>query len=129
MSDERYTASLPSLIHRIGREQANFIRAIATEHGCQIQRVRRSRNWQAQGSYNNLQALLKHLQAHDSLTNQFVIGKLVALLAQIEPPVTIEQQLAQLLQSNPNITLSELMDITQCDISQARLARFKNETL
>jgi len=129
MPDELHTVILPSLIHRIGREQAKLIGTIAIEHGCLINRIRRSRNWQAKGSYDNLQALLRTLQHQDSLTNRFVINKLTTLLEKIEPPLTIEQQLAQLLANNPNITLNEMMTITQCNVSQARLARFKNETL
>lgn len=129
MSDQLYTAPLPSLIHRIGREQTKALCTIACEHGCAINRVRRSRHWQVKGSYTNLQALRRSLQDQDSITHHFVISKLTVSLEKIEPPMTIEQQLALLLATNPNVTLNEMMEMTQCTVSQARLARFENDTL
>ncbi|OLQ91871.1 hypothetical protein BIY21_12710 [Vibrio ponticus] len=129
MDSERISVSLPSFIHRVGREQANLTRGLAAELGCELKRVRRSRNWQLLGEYHQIHALLLALRSLDSLKYKFTIGKLDTVLAQIEPPLTIEQQLAKLLETNPNITLAEMMEVTSCTLSEARTARFENDTL
>ncbi|OLQ90175.1 hypothetical protein BIY22_04010 [Vibrio panuliri] len=129
MPNERYSISLPSFIHRVGREQSNVTRALATQFGCELKRVRRSRNWLLVGDYSSLSELLVGLRIEDSLAHQFTINKLSVALARIEPPVTLEQQLAQLLNNNPNITLAEMMEVTGCDITDARKARFESDTL
>lgn len=129
METEQHKISLPSLIHRIGRDQVDSIREMAVEHGCMLKRIRRSRNWQVEGSYFSLRSLISELAKGDSLKFQYVIKKLSEAIANIEPPRTIEQQLADLVQKNPNITLNELVAETGCEISQARQARFHYESL
>nr|WP_232060892.1 ribosome recycling factor family protein [Vibrio taketomensis] len=100
METEQHKISLPSLIHRIGRDQVDSIREMAVEHGCLLKRIRRSRNWQVEGSYFSLRTLISELAKGDSLKFQYVIKKLNEAIANIEPPRTIEQQLADLLQKS-----------------------------
>ncbi|GAK83745.1 ribosome recycling factor [Vibrio ponticus] len=128
MSDDLISVPLPSLIHKIGREQAAELRQLAANFGCECKRIRRSRNWQLQGDFHGLRSLLDELQVRDSLTHQFALSRLSAALTKIQPPLSIEEQLQQLLQDNPNITLTEMMEATSCEIAQARVARFKNDT-
>lgn len=129
METEQHKISLPSLIHRIGRDQVDSIREMAVEHGCMLKRIRRSRNWQVEGCYFSLRTLISELAKGDSLKFQYVIKKLSEAIANIEPPRTIEQQLADLIKKNPNITLNELVAETGCEISQARQVRFHYESL
>ena len=129
MSDLLITISLPSFLHRIGRSSVNLARELAEQHHCELKRVRRSRHWKIVGEFSQLELLKKALISVDAIVYQFLLTKITAALAKIEPPLTLDQQLAQLIVAHPLMTLAELMHITQCSEAEARLARFENETL
>ncbi|BCN26580.1 ribosome recycling factor family protein [Vibrio alfacsensis] len=128
MGDTFITIPLPSLIHRIGGEQAKRAKTIAAEKKCGLKRIRRSRNWQIAGEALDLKAFLDHIKAQESEPMRFMITKLESGLAKhsdkLEP---LEAKLIRLVMENPNITLAELMSETNCTISQARTARFEAE--
>ncbi|MDA0147448.1 ribosome recycling factor family protein [Vibrio sp. LaRot3] len=116
------TISLPSLIHRIGREQLELARTLAHQYQCQLKRVRRSRHWQLIGEASLLSDFCSHLsQQSDS---RFIQDKVQLHLSSLKPSLSIEQQLALLIEAKPAITLSELMSETNCTQAQARRARF-----
>ncbi|EGU52088.1 hypothetical protein VINI7043_18701 [Vibrio nigripulchritudo ATCC 27043] len=126
MNKEKLLIPLPSLIHRIGGDNAKAAKSLATKHQCEMKRVRRSRNWQVTGTPDNLSALLANIQSMGSDTYQFVIKKMnEKLSAYYEVHEPVEQQLHSLILQNPNITLSELMERTNCTLAEARLARFE----
>ncbi|MEF1339629.1 ribosome recycling factor family protein, partial [Vibrio rotiferianus] len=58
MKDTTITIPLPSLIHRIGGDNAKRAKAIAVEKKCELKRIRRSRNWQITGEALDLKAFL-----------------------------------------------------------------------
>lgn len=130
MNTKTLTISLPSLIHRIGGEQAKRAKAIAMEKRCELKRVRRSRNWIMIGDALDLNAFLEHIKAEEPAALRFMISKLETGLAahqdKLEP---LEAKLVRLVLQNPNLTLAELMAATNCTIAQARSARFEAETL
>ncbi|BDQ67625.1 ribosome recycling factor family protein [Shewanella xiamenensis] len=120
---------LPSLIHRIGREAAKRAQAMALKHGCELKRVRRSRNWSITGQAIAIQSCCGELTAQsDAAEFAFMIKKIDSGLLQhadkLEP---LSAKLVRLINQNPAITLGELMQQTQCSISEARLARFEAE--
>ncbi len=119
-----HTISLPSLIHRIGGEQAKVAKQIAQETQCKIKRIRRSRNWQVEGMLHHLDAFSVQLKQVDERQFQFLIKKiddnLVVIKQQIEP---LELQVKRLLDNDPTMTLAELIQQTQCTLAQARTAR------
>ncbi|KII75741.1 ribosome recycling factor family protein [Vibrio renipiscarius] len=127
MSDVLITVALPSLIHRIGRTHTQWAREAALSHRCELKRVRRSRHWQLVGEHASLQQYKQCLIEQDAIIYQFVITKITQALAKVEPPLTIEQQLARLIEGNPAITLAELILATHCTEVQARRARFEHE--
>lgn len=61
--NEDITISLPSLIHRIGRDAVKQAQGIAKQYDCELKRVRRSRNWCIVGGAIQIQSCTAHLQA------------------------------------------------------------------
>lgn len=120
---------LPSLIHRIGREAVKRAQAIAVQNGCELKRVRRSRNWSITGQAIAIQSCCGELKGQsDTAEFAFLIKKIDSGLLQhadkLEP---LGAKLVRLINQNPAITLGELMQQTQCTMSEARLARFEAE--
>ncbi|QYJ70817.1 ribosome recycling factor family protein [Shewanella sp. FJAT-51649] len=120
---------LPSLIHRIGREAVKRAQAIAVQKGCELKRIRRSRNWSITGQAIAIQSCCAELKAQSDITEfAFMIKKIDSGLLQhadkLEP---LGAKLVRLINQNPAITLGELMQQTQCTMSEARLARFEAE--
>ncbi|ABM23591.1 conserved hypothetical protein [Shewanella sp. W3-18-1] len=132
MNDD-ITILLPSLIHRIGREAVKQAQAIATQYDCELKRVRRSRNWCIVGAAVKIQSCTAHLQAEQRLMAdgafRYLIQKLESALLQyadkLEP---LDAKLIRLITDNPAITLGELMQLTQCTVTEARLARFQADS-
>lgn len=147
MSD-KISISLPSLIHRSGRAAVKQAQLFAKQHDCELKRVRRSRNWCLIGEAIAIQAYCHQLVTEQltgvSVTTaasplsppsdlpptqyRFLIQKLeAALLLHADKLESLESQLARLIAADPNVTLGELMQLTQCTIAKARLARFNAE--
>lgn len=120
---------LPSLIHRIGREAVKRAQAIAVQNGCELKRVRRSRNWSITGQAIAIQSCCGELKAlSDTAEFTFLIKKIdTALLQYVDKLEPLSAKLVRLINQNPAITLGELMQQTQCTMSEARLARFEAE--
>lgn len=137
MNDD-ISISLPSLIHRIGREAVKQAQAIATQYDCELKRVRRSRNWCIVGAAIKIQSCSAHLQSEPLLAQQLIandgqFGYLIkklesALLQHADKLVPLDAKLIRLITDNPAITLGELMQLTQCTITEARLARFQADS-
>ncbi|MDG3087897.1 ribosome recycling factor family protein [Vibrio hannami] len=129
MSDKAITIALPSLIHRIGGEQAKRARSLAENYHCKLSRVRRSRNWQITGLAIKQSEFCEHIKSTEPETMAFLVRKLEEGLERhkdkLEPK---EERLRRIITENPNITLNELMAMTNCSISETRKARFDNET-
>lgn len=124
--NELITILLPSLIHRIGREAVKQAQLLATQQGCELKRVRRSRNWSVSGNALDVQALNKALAAAKVEAFRYLIQKLdSALLLHADKLEPLAAKLVRLINENPNVTLNELIELTQCSITEARLARFQ----
>ena len=126
MNDD-ISISLPSLIHRIGREAVKQAQAIVLQHDCELKRVRRSRNWCIGGQAIAIQHCVANLKAKGKADEfRFLIQKLeTALLQHTDKLEPLEVKLIRLINENPSITLGELIQLTQCTIAEARLARFE----
>ncbi len=135
--NEKITISLPSLIHRIGREEVNQAKAIALEYQCELKRVRRSRNWGITGEAINIQSFAAYLRANETGGVQlqkeqpkrsagfgYLIKKIAtALLDHADKLEPLEVKLVRLITETPNITLAELIHMTDCTLAEARTAR------
>ncbi|EAS43724.1 ribosome recycling factor [Photobacterium profundum] len=125
MTDKTITTHLPSLIHRMGSDNTKKAKLIALEYSCEIKRIRRSRNWQITGDENSFKKLSERLQLSEPEAMQFLIRKIdEKLTAYNDKLERIEDKLKRLVLQNPNITLAELMLMTNCSITEARYARF-----
>ena len=132
MNDD-ISISLPSLIHRIGREAVKQAQAIAAQYDCELKRVRRSRNWCIVGAAIKIQSCCARLQAEQLLMADGVFRYLIqklesALLQHADKLEPLDAKLIRLITDNPAITLGELMQLTQCTVTEARLARFQADS-
>lgn len=121
---------LPSLIHRSGREAVKLAQAIALQKGCELKRIRRSRNWSITGQAIAIQACCVEIQTkNDNAEFGFMIKKInTALLQHADKLEPLGAKLIRLINQNPVITLGELMQQTQCTMTEARLARFEADS-
>lgn len=116
--------ALPSLIHRIGGDNNAQAKQLAHHLGCELKRIRRSRNWQIIGERVGLVAFQSALETESESKFQYLISKLQQGLAQPNnQPESKAEQLERLIRQQPDITLSELMAITNCTLVEARMAR------
>ncbi|USD67547.1 ribosome recycling factor family protein [Vibrio sp. SCSIO 43136] len=129
MENEIITVPLPSLIHRMGSDVVKQARVLAQSQGCELKRVRRSRNWQLLGEAAAILSLQSQLRRDHSSEMRFMIDKIAAVPIEVIPQLSLEEQLIALVVANPNITLSEMMAETDCSVAQARTARFEAESL
>ncbi len=123
------TVRLPSLIQKIGRERVREMRRIALGYQCELKRIRRSRHWQICGQCLDLKKLAKDSFFFDGESAFHIRNTLISATQQhqesIEP---LERRLLSLIRIRPDITLSELMERTDCSIQEARKARFLAES-
>lgn len=125
MIDKTITTPLPSLIHRMGSDNTKKAKLVALECGCEIKRIRRSRNWQVVGDEHSFKKLSERLRLSEPETMQFLIRKIDERLTTYNDKLErIEDKLKRLVIQNSSITLAELMQITNCSITEARFARF-----
>ncbi|MPW36675.1 ribosome recycling factor family protein [Vibrio halioticoli] len=130
MIDTTINISLPSLIHRVGGDAVQEAKLLAQQHACQLKRVRRSRNWMISGEALQIQAFCQCINTLHPESLAFMIRKITPALQlhqdKLESP---QQRLKRLLVEDPNMTLSELMELTQCSLVEARRARFDADDL
>ena len=129
MHKDAITISLPSLIHRIGRESVNQAKVIAVEHHCELKRVRRSRNWTLVGEAIKVQSFNSQLNSVSQESFAYLSKKIsAALIVHADKLEPLEAKLIRLITETPSITLAELIQQTQCTEVQARTARFETDT-
>ena len=128
MMNESIDIALPSLVHRIGGDSVKQAKAIAQEYDCQLKRVRRSRNWLLRGEAKMMQSCVLRLKVDNAEAFKYLIQKIEAsLLAQADKLEPLAMKLQRLMAQNPCMTLAELMQLTNCTVAQARVARIQAE--
>lgn len=97
--------------------------------------MRRSRNWGLSGEAINIQSFARQLKAEslqalelksiDEGEFRYLVQKIeTALLDHADKLEPLTVKLIRLINQNPNITLAELIHVTDCTMSEARTARF-----
>ena len=128
MTNEPIDIALPSLIQRIGGENAKQAKMVLQEYDCQLNRVRRSRNWLLRGEAKMIQSCVLRLKVDNAEAFKYLIQKIESsLLAQADKLEPLAMKLQRLMAQNPCMTLAELMQLTNCTVAQARVARIKVE--
>jgi hypothetical protein len=121
---EEITIRLPSLIHRIGGEKTKQAKTIALQYDCEVKRVRRSRHWGVSGEAIKIQSFTERLTLESDVSFGYLIHKIeTALLGHADKLAPLEEKLVRLINQNPGITLGELIQLTQCTMAEARIAR------
>lgn len=102
---------LNSFVHRVP-DKALLITQ-AAKCGCQLKRIRRSRNWQLSGEEAQLKVLIALLidEAH-----QWIVKEIDKALP--KPEIC----LASLIEKTPSVTVNQLVAQTGCTMSDARQA-------
>lgn len=109
--DTKLSVPLNSFVHRV--HDKLWFSELASNLGCRLKRVRRSRHWTLCGTEHQLIQLRNELSDDHYLWVKQAIDKTLP-----KPDVC----LAELIEINPNITLNQLMTVSGCTISEARLA-------
>ncbi|EGA68182.1 hypothetical protein VISI1226_15616 [Vibrio sinaloensis DSM 21326] len=107
---------LNSFVHRVNDKQQ--VLNLVAEHGCQLKRIRRSRHWMLSGDEDQLRLLSDQL---DSVSQQWIIKAINLAL----PKLTISLQ--QVLTEQPNLTVTQLVSLTDCSMEEARRAIDEHE--
>lgn len=102
---------LNSFVHRIECKATTI--ELATEHGCSLKRVRRSKNWCLAGSQSQLVELSHQLRQGKTMWIADAIDKGL-------PKPSFD--LALLIKADPAMTVNQLMAETGCTLVDARHA-------
>ncbi|MGR5555671.1 ribosome recycling factor family protein [Vibrio splendidus] len=106
-----FSVVLNSFVHRVP-DKAQVI-ALAAENGCQLKRIRRSRNWILMGEEAQLHKLREQLSDAPLLWMVTAIDKVLP-----KPTVCLQQ----LLQQTPSMTIAQLVSESGCSLAEARIA-------
>ena len=107
---------LNNFLHRI--DCKTTIIELVTQHGCNLKRIRRSKNWRLTGNQAQLVAVSEQLKQGRTLWIAEAINKAL-------PKPTFD--LTAIVQSNPDMTINRLIAETGCTLIEARAALDKAE--
>lgn len=104
---------LPSFLRRTLKAYAlkKFIRNL----GCQLTRIGRSRNWQLEADFNQIQAIINFIEQENETSWFWLANRLKMEYQQLN-----HESLLALASKLDNITITELMAKTDCTLAQAR---------
>ncbi|MCW8832454.1 MAG: ribosome recycling factor family protein [Colwellia sp.] len=107
------TITLPSFLRKAMKAYA--LKALIRQQGCELHRIGRSRNWQLKASFEQIQAIIEHIE----LANEPSWCWLAKLL-QKEYQHLSHDELVSIASRLEKVTLSALIAKTDCTIAQAR---------
>lgn len=102
---------LNSFVHRV--PDKSHVLALAHQTGCQLKRIRRSRNWLLSGQEDQLRLLSGLLNQAPHL---WIVKAIDTALPQ--PVVNLQALIAE----TPTLTVNQLVKQTGCSLSEARQA-------
>jgi len=108
---ELLSIKLNNFVHRI--DSKALIVEMAIQHRCSLKRIRRSKNWSLIGAEKDLIQLSLYLRENNSRWIAQAIDKAL-------PKANAD--LSLLLQSNPSMTVNELVVASGCSLVEARSA-------
>ncbi|SEK35367.1 Ribosome recycling factor [Colwellia chukchiensis] len=104
---------LPSFLRRVLRAYA--LKSLIRAQGCELNRIGRSRNWQLKASFEQLEATIAAISDSEEPSWQWLATHLAKQSKNLAFDV-----LVGIAKKKPGITVSELMQRTDCTIAQAR---------
>ncbi|MEI6896632.1 MAG: ribosome recycling factor family protein [Psychromonas sp.] len=108
-ASKKLSVKLNNFLHRIDCKET--IIKIATQHGCSLTRIRRSRNWLLTGNQSQLVEISDQLRRTKALW-------IAQAINQALPKPTLD--LALIMKSNPAMTVNRLISETGCTLIEAR---------
>lgn len=117
---------LPSLIHRLGGSDVAKLKTLASQHKCELKRVRRSRNWVLQGMWQDVNAFTQAVPGLRLVKETYFLSKVTPVLRATKTE-TPQEMLMRLLKDQPDLTVAELVDATGCELTEVRRARIESE--
>jgi hypothetical protein len=105
--------TLPSFLRRVLKAYA--LKALIREQGCEISRIGRSRNWQLKATFEQLEQTISLIEQSEETSWQW----LATHLSKQRKNLGFDMLLT-IAQKKPEITVSELMQRTDCTIAEAR---------
>lgn len=105
--------TLPSFLRRVLKAYA--LKALIREQGCEIIRIGRSRNWQLKATFEQLEQTISLIEQSEETSWQW----LATHLSKQRNNLGFDMLLT-IAQKKPEITVSELMQRTDCTIAEAR---------
>ncbi|MFT6920872.1 MAG: hypothetical protein ACJA2G_003527 [Cognaticolwellia sp.] len=105
--------ALPSFLRRVLKAYA--LKALIREQGCEISRIGRSRNWQLKATFQQLEQTISLIEQSEETSWQW----LATHLSKQRKSLGFDMLLT-IAQNKPEITVSELIQRTDCTIAEAR---------
>lgn len=105
--------TLPSFLRRVLKAYA--IKALMREQGCEVNRIGRSRNWQLKATFEQLEATIAAIEASEEPSWQWLATHLSKQRKNLGFDMLVSIALKK-----PGITVTELMQRTDCTIAEAR---------
>ena len=105
--------TLPSFLRRVLKAYA--LKALIRQQGCEINRIGRSRNWQLKATFEQLEQTISLIERSEETSWQW----LATHLSKQRKNLGFDMLLT-IAQKKPEITVSELMQRTDCTIAEAR---------
>lgn len=116
---------LPSLVHRLGGPEVAKAKLLASQHGCILKRVRRSRNWVLEGMWQDVDAFSKAVPELRLAKENYFLSKITPVLRATKTE-TPQEMLQRLIKAQPDLTVAELVDATGCELTEVRRARIES---
>ncbi|WP_206484156.1 ribosome recycling factor family protein [Thalassotalea sp. G2M2-11] len=110
---KQVTIILPSFLRRVLRAYA--LKAHIREHGCELTRIGRSRNWQLIASPEQINEVINLIEQTNEDSWQWVAKKLKQDNQKLS-----HQHLLGIAKKNDGITINELVAKTDCTVIEAR---------
>jgi hypothetical protein len=104
---------LPSFIRRVLKAYA--IKTLIRQQGCELNRIGRSRNWRLQATFEQLEQTINVIEASEEASWLWVATHLSKQRKNLSFDMLVTVALKK-----PSITVTELMQRTDCTIAEAR---------
>ena len=105
--------TLPSFLRRVLKAYA--LKSLIRAQGCELNRIGRSRNWQLKATFEQLEQTVYLIEQSEEVSWQWV----AVHISKQRKNLGLDMLLA-IAQKKPDITISELMQRTDCTIAEAR---------
>lgn len=105
--------TLPSFLRRVLKAYA--LKSLIRAQGCELNRIGRSRNWQLKATFEQLEQTVYLIEQSEEVSWQWV----AVHISKQRKNLGLDMLLA-IAQKKTGITISELMQRTDCTIAEAR---------